>query len=299
MRLFLLWFATLFAISVFGDEPNIDQVKKKFKGGAYTVTWGTPAIFDVNSELEIGNGNGHGFTLGWLRFLPGKDGVEVISLQFKEDKKHYKSKWPLDNESTVITHTKMKQETYASLLHDLAIADSAQLEKTPQLKASITSSDFWVYAQLNLNKKTLLDYNWAGYRSTFDDIAYTKPQAMVALAQEAIKGLEFKEYVLTEADRRWASEKFIRDIKVLSNMQFTWWVKERYIIMIGSVGDITALPALRDFLRMNAEPTNRLVYYAINAITRITKKDVRDKPVEEMDLEKTLPKILELLNEIK
>jgi hypothetical protein len=34
-------------------------------------------------------------------------------------------------------------------------------------------------------------------------------------------------------------------------------------------------------------------------VTRLTKKDVRDKPVEEMDIEKTRRKILDLLGDGK
>ena len=43
----------------------------------------------------------------------------------------------------------------------------------------------------------------------------------------------------------------------------------------------------------------RCIYYAINAVTRLTKTDVREKPVEEMDIEKTRFKVLELLKEKK
>ena len=39
----------------------------------------------------------------------------------------------------------------------------------------------------------------------------------------------------------------------------------------------------------------RCVYYAINAVTRLTKQDVRDKLVEEMDVEKTRQRVLEML----
>ena len=50
---------------------------------------------------------------------------------------------------------------------------------------------------------------------------------------------------------------------------------------------------------MECDPKKRPAYYAINAITRILKKDVREKPVEEMDIEKTRKKVLELLKDIK
>jgi hypothetical protein len=57
------------------------------------------------------------------------------------------------------------------------------------------------------------------------------------------------------------------------------------------VGDLLAA-AIRE-----REVLNR--YYAINAVSRLMKTDVRDKPVEEMDIEKSRLKTLELLLKMK
>lgn len=66
---------------------------------------------------------------------------------------------------------------------------------------------------------------------------------------------------------------------------------------IGVVGDPTALPTLGDIL--GGDPKDSCVYHAINAVTRLMKKDVREKPVEEMDVEKTHRKVLDLLRDIE
>jgi hypothetical protein len=83
-------------------------------------------------------------------------------------------------------------------------------------------------------------------------------------------------------------------------------VRERYIETVGVVGDKAALPVLRDILatdppkgKRRDASDGRCVYLAINAVTRLTKTDVRDKPVEEMDIEKTRRKVLDLLTEQK
>ena len=57
------------------------------------------------------------------------------------------------------------------------------------------------------------------------------------------------------------------------------------------MGDLLAA-AIRE-----REVLNR--YYAINAVSRLMKTDVRDKPVEEMDIEKSRLKTLELLLKMK
>jgi hypothetical protein len=64
--------------------------------------------------------------------------------------------------------------------------------------------------------------------------------------------------------------------------------------LVGVVGNAAAVPTLRGILAR--DPKDRTVYFAINAITRLTGKDVRDMPIEDMDVEKTRRKILELLD---
>lgn len=41
------------------------------------------------------------------------------------------------------------------------------------------------------------------------------------------------------------------------------------------------------------------MYHAINDATRLVRKDVREKPVEEMDIEKTRVRVLELIKDKK
>ena len=45
------------------------------------------------------------------------------------------------------------------------------------------------------------------------------------------------------------------------------------------------------------DPRERTTYHAINAATRLLGKDVREKPVEEMDVESIRKKLLPLLDE--
>ena len=56
---------------------------------------------------------------------------------------------------------------------------------------------------------------------------------------------------------------------------------------------VCTIETLRDVLQGDAK--DRCVYYAINAVTRLTKKDLRAKPVEEMDIEETRRKALDML----
>ncbi|OWK45640.1 hypothetical protein FRUB_01971 [Fimbriiglobus ruber] len=278
-------------------EPS-ERVKKQLKSDNYSVAWEAPDAYDPGATLEIGYGSGHGFNLGWVRFLPGKDGVDVLSIQFGEGRHPYESKWPPDRAPVAVKKARLKTDAYAELLRDLAVVEAATL-KAAKLGNSFTTSsnDFWVYARLTADKKALFDQEWAGYWGSISEVKFAKPQASAALAREAIKGLDFKDHSLTADERAWASEKFVRDWKNFKDLEAHWWVRERYIVTIGVVGDAAALPVLRDIL--GGDPKKRDVYHAINAITRITKKDVREKPVEEMDVEKTRRKVLEMLRDAK
>jgi hypothetical protein len=278
-------------------EPETDRVRKQFNSDNYTVTWDSPRTFDASAELEISDGYGHGFTLGWLRFRPGKDHVDVLSITLKEDKQPYDTKWPLDRAPIVITRAQMKSDGYAALLRDLAVVDAAKLKPVHRNSAISTTNDPCVYARLTSNKQALIDLNWAGYEGSTAEVEFAKPKAAVVLAREAIKGFSFTEYSLTKEDRAWASAKLTRDWKKFKDLDFHWWVRERYLITIGVVGDRAVLPTMREIL--GGDPKGRCVYYAINAVTRLIEKDVREKPVEGMDVEKTWQKVLALIRDEK
>lgn len=302
MRALSVCFTAVIISAAGGAEPVDDRVKSLFQSNNYTVTWGKAPAFEPTAELEIGDGNGHGGTLGWVRFRPDKDGVDVICIQFDAGWHPYESKWPPDRTPVAVKRALLKPEAYAALLRDLAVVDSAKLMPAERNRSASSSNDFWVYARLTTDKKTQIDLNGAGYESSGTEQEFAKPRAAVSLAREAIKGLDFKDHTLTHVERAWASGKFTRDWKKFIGLDLHWWVRERYIQMVGVVGDETALPVLREILatdppkgKARESSDGRCVYHAINAVTRLTKKDVRNKPVEEMDIEKTRMKVLELI----
>ena len=302
----------LVAVALAGQasQPAPKSVKDRLKSDNYTVTWGAVPNFDAGGVLEIGSGAGHGGVMEWLRFQPHPDRVDVLWIKFDEGWVPYESKWPPDHAPVTIWLASMKPAAYTSLLRDFATISSAELKRVPSGSIGISTQDFWAYARLAAKDKTLLSLDWAGYYSTADEAEFAKPHLCGALADEAAKGLIFKRHELTAAERAWASEKFARDWKTFKQQGSHWWVQERYLVTIGVVGDAAALPLLREIIvgdpvkpREKQEPPDRAearkVYYAINAVTRLTKKDVRGKPVEEMDIERVRPKVLELLRDKK
>jgi hypothetical protein len=274
-----------------------DRAKKQLQSDNYTVTYGATPVFDADATLEIGDGSGHGFTLGWMRFKPTQGGVEVLTIDLAEGRMPYKSKWPPDLAPITIKCAKMKPDAYAGLLRDLATVDSAKLQRNPAALSGSSSRNFWVQARLTAKDKNLMDMNWAGYDGFPAELQFAKPNAAVTVAREAVERLDFKEHSLTQEERAWASAKFVGHWKKFKGMDSYWWVNERSIIVIGVAGDKTALPTLREIL--GGSPKDLCVYYGINAVTRITNKDVRDRPLEEMDVEKTRRKVLELLRDVK
>ena len=299
-------FIVLFVVCSANGSESDERAKKLLQGENYTVTWGAASVYDPNAVLEIGDGNGHGGTLGWLRFQPGKEGVEVLAVEFDGGRQSYKSKWPPDRAPVTVKRALLKTDTYVSLLRTLAVVDAANLTAMAGNQYTSSSNDFWVNARLTTADRTLVDLDWAGYKGSLAEIEFAKPRAAARLARELIMGLDFKDHTLTREERAWASEKFARDWKKFKGHDFHWWVRERYIKTIGVVGDEAALSVMRQILA--AEPTKgkareaseeRCVYYAINAVTRLTKEDVRDKPVEQMDIEKTRLKVLELIKHWK
>lgn len=281
------------ALGALAQRPTTN-VKKKFESSHYTVTFGRVPHYDQRAELTIGDGNGHGGTLGWLRFVPVDGAVTVLSIEFDEGWEPYKSKWPPDRVPVTVKSAQMKAAAYAALLHDLAVVASARPVRVASNTAQLTSNDFWVSARLAVPERVLLDTQWAGYWSSVDAAEIARPKAAVDVARSAVSDLKFVEHVLNQEERQWASDKFVNDWKWFKNKDFYWWVRERYIALVGVVGNAAAFPTLRGILA--GDPKDRTVYFAINAITRLTGKDVRDMPIEDMDVEKTRRKILELLD---
>ena len=312
MRMFWPLFILSLAVPSARAEPADEHVRKLFSSHYYTVTWGDAPTWPADAELEIGDGDGHGGTLGWLRFRPDQDGIDVLSIRLDEG-------WgpPPDHALVQVKRARMTMDGYAGLLHSLAAVDAARLTPAKGLVGPgfWSSRNFWAYARLTANGATLQDLNWSGYPSGRNETKYAKAVASVSVARGAAKGLDFAKHELTVEDRRWASAKFSRDMKKFHEIESVkgmelshWWVRERYTIAIGIVGDASALPALREILLNPERPVldaidpegmkkaaDRRVYHAINAITRLTRKDVRPQPIEEMDVEAARRKVLELM----
>jgi hypothetical protein len=291
--------------SIFDAEPVSERIQRHFKSDEYTVTWGAPASVEPDGELEIGDGYGHAGVLRWLRFQPGQGWVDVLSIEFDEGVRPYNSKWPPDRPQVTVQQARMKRDVYAALLHDLGVVCAAELKPIERHFGGglwLGSQDSWAYAHLKA-KKMVFRLDWAGYPGSLSAVESAKPQAAVELAHEATEGLDFKDHALTQNDRAWASAKFARDWKHFRGRKFYWWVRESHIALIGTVGDATALPTLRRILegrredRLGDESDDRCIYYAINAVTRLTKRDVRDKPVESMDIETTRRRIIDVLRD--
>jgi len=284
-----------FATSVFGGNTDTDRVRDLFKSENYTVSWEAPPRLDPGAELEIGGGVGHApFTLQWMRFKPGQGGVNVLAIELKE--KPYRSKWPTDAAAVTVESSHLSQAVYAALLGDLAVINAARLRSVRE-DSSICSANMWVNARLTAKNKIPVELDWAGYLHGHTEMDRAKPEAAVAVAQAAVKALDFKVHTLTPEERAWASAKFARDWKKHKNLDTHWWVVLRAITTIGVVGEKSALPTLRDILQ--SDSSDHAAYVAINAVTRLTKKDVREQPVEEMDVGKTRQRVLKLLKELE
>ena len=296
MRLILSFIFCLSGILSVWSQPD-SAIRQKFNSSDYTVTWGKPRKFASQAKVVIGYGNGHGGTLGWLRFHPSKDGVELLVIEYDKGWRPYNSKWSPDVAPMTVKRGLMSHRAYATLLHKFSIVNSARLKPISRNSISGSSADFWVAAEVSHRNQSLVDFNWAGYASSLDEIDYVKPQAMVDLARNAIAKVALANYSLTPDDRSWASTKFVKDWKSFGEREFYWWVGERLLITIGVLGDKSVVPTLVEVIRRNMTggPSDRKIYYAINAITRLTGRDVRPIPVEEMDLELTRQKVLSTL----
>ena len=178
------------AASAFGASPATSRVQEHFKSDAYTVTWREAQTIDSAAELDIGDGSGHGFTLDWLRFRPCKCNVEVLSVKLRVGGSPWQSKWPPDRATVAVTHAQMKPDADAAIACASWPLWTRQNSAVQQDSMTGSSEDFWVYARLTAKKRALVNLNWAGYRNSYDEIKFAKPQAAVAVAREAVTRLD-------------------------------------------------------------------------------------------------------------
>jgi hypothetical protein len=262
-------------------DDDVEGLRKLLQSDEYSVIWSPAPNYDAAADLEIGYGAGHGAALSWMRFQPRPGYVNVLSIKLAEDRgplHQYWSKWPPDHASVTIKQAWMKPDRYQQLLREIAILGAARLTPIEHPGWSrMSSGDIWIYARLMSGGTTRLDLEWAGYMGSDGVMNYAKPRAITNLAEEAVQKLRFEQHPLTKEERSWASQKFSRDWKKFKNLDFHWWVRERYIVMIGVVGDATALPTLLGILKGDGarwgtaeKSRDRCLYLTINAITRLT-----------------------------
>jgi WD40 repeat protein len=283
-----------------------DPVKRYFGSANYWVTWGTPVAVPVAAELEVGGGGGHGGTLGWLRFRPAGRHVEVLSVRLGDAPETPAKDGDAGRSPVTVRRAEMMADAYAALVGRLAVVAAARVRAAEEIMGGFGTADFWAQARLTAGDKVLLDLDWAGYPSDVDEADSARPSAATAIVAESVAGLDFRDHTPTAEERAWASGKFARDWTRFKDAKYYWWVRERYIYVIGVVGDKSALPTLREILARDPPPGKprdpsdaRCVYQAINAATQLTGTDVRPKPFQESDVEATRRKVLDLLRDRK
>ncbi|MGL6096854.1 MAG: hypothetical protein ACRC7O_13790 [Fimbriiglobus sp.] len=237
MRTFLVGLAFALVTPVPAADPDPAQLEKFFDAKNVRVAWKAVPAPDPSSTLEISDGAGHG-DFRWLRFRPGKAGVEVLSIESPSLLRATGEK----SLPVTVRRAVLKPQVYAALLHYIATVDAADVQKIPRNEGFFSSADIWCHARMADKDKVLVDLEWTGYIASEDVAHYARPQATVTLARLAIGKLKFEKYELTAADRDWASEKVARDCKRFAGEKSTWWVEERSLALVAVVGNGKDLP---------------------------------------------------------
>jgi hypothetical protein len=283
---YLLYGLALVGSALEGEDDR--RVKPLLKGDSFTVTWEKPGRYDERAELEIGFGYGHGGSLYWMRFVPGRDGVEVLEIAFG-------LREAVPAGSLVVTRGRMTSRAYGVLLRDIARVRSARLEPVSG-KLWTAFADFWVQVRLT-DPVPGIDWDWAGYHGSLGEIKYAKPKAVVALVRDAVEGIAFKPHTLTDADRVWASAKFVRDWDRTESNDGYWWVHERALIMIGLAGDASALPTLNRVLDNNRK--DRYRFDARHAFRKLLLQTPRVRYLHETEVEWERREFRAVIEELK
>lgn len=288
-----------------GDISTMCDCATSLLGGeSYSVAWGERAECDpLKTELDIGYGSSWPQSLLWLRFWPTNTGARILSISFKSKELSYDSTWPPDAAFVAVESALLNSETYTHLLRCVSAIDSARLTSNVKGFEKFSSNSLWVAARAIEGNGALINMNWAGRISNRAEIDYAKPLAAVNFVQKRMPEAALQAHVITDSDREWASQKFLRDWEWLNEKSQYWWLRELYIETIGMVGNASVVPSLLQIVSAGCDhpspqvdEKSRCVYLAINAITRLTGVEVRDMPVEEMNITVARKKVLNIFN---
>lgn len=265
-------------------------------GGSYRVEWKDPAVLEPSRELVLGSGSGHGSMLTWQRLRPKDDGVEILSIEFRGNRKPYQTKWGPDAGQAVLQRSSLAKDDYAALLAVIGMIRAASIVEVSTNHFFSTSGDFYVFVQAPEPRDRGYLAEYAGYQGTSGERRYAKPTAIERCVRDVLKKVEWTRGEPTAEDRAWVGRKFVDDWTRINQIEEKgyWWVQESALQLVGLAGDASALPVLTEIIR-DGKADDRKTYYAINAATRLCGTDVRDKPVETMDIDATRAKLLPLL----
>ena len=262
----------------------------------FNIEWGQPKTLSAAGRLELISASTYGPNISVTRFQPRENEVEVFKVSVSLKDISHQSKWPDDIAPVEAKRGLMKPNDYKKLLHDIARIESAKLTLKDKPFGSPGYYEEWIQVEFFTERKPSISMFWFG-DGNFDGTGRrTKTLGANLVCGRAIENVEFSDAELTDNDRAWASKMFTRQwrrVDMWSSREEKF--EEALIVLIGAIGDNEALSKLGRVIRHYDEP--KLVYHAINAVTRITGKDLRTKPVEEMDLEANKEQILDLIKQ--
>jgi hypothetical protein len=265
------------------------------EGGNYTIEWRDAPAWNARAAVEMAGGSGHGFSLTWFRIRPESDGMHVLRLTYKGSRKPYTTRWSPDEAPVTAASAVLGFPEYESLLRVVGVIGAAAIHERSTNRYFSVSSNFYSFLSVTSDGKAVYEDEFSGYPGTMGAPEYAKVRAATGLLEKAVQPLPWKDRDLDAADRAWVSERFARDWRrIVPHAKSYWWVQEDLLILVGAAGDSGALPQLTEIIR-DGDPADRKTYYAINAATRLIGKDVRPRPLEDMDLTEAKTRILPLL----
>ena len=127
--------------------------------------------------------------------------------------------------------------------------------------------------------RAIYENAYSGYPGSTKLPTYFDLRIAGGLLYEAIDGLKWTERSAGESDLATLltrTKDFGSDV---------WWVQERLLLMIRTIGDERFLPLLKSVIQGEIKVVSRRHLYAIDAYARISGHDLRPDNFEENDVE--------------
>jgi hypothetical protein len=252
------------------------RIRREFadeKSAKLVVDFGCDAAARDASEIVFESGSGHGGTLELVRFRSEAGGrVTIRRLGWS----HYAKPQRLTIERAETTRANfdgmLAKSRVALVARPHVVRLMARDGSIGLGVVSMSSVDFHLLLRIEDEQGRITESRFTGYASSGEKERFVPLRVATEPVTKLLEALSFLSDTATAEDRAFVTTRFLATMTTSP----AWWIRERYVALVGELGTVDAVPALVALVSQKGDAgSDRTREGAIDAIARITGFDAR------------------------